>query len=144
MPLFRKLQKYAVLAGGGENHRFGLYDMFLIKENHIAIAGSITKAVSLCKDYNPDKKIEVEVKNFDEVREAVKTSADVIMLDNMNDSDILTSSIYIKKNSSKKVEVSGNVDIERLQQLKNYPIDYISIGSLTHSVNALDFSLIIC
>jgi len=101
IPLWRKWEKYAVRVGGGYNHRMRLYDMFLIKENHIAVAGSISKAVMLAKNYDPNVKIEVEVRNFNEVKEAVDTEADIIMLDNMDDSGIKNCVKYIRENSDK-------------------------------------------
>jgi len=143
IPLWRKWQKYAVRVGGGYNHRFGLYDMFLIKENHISVAGSITKAVELAKSYNHDLLIEVEVKNMKEVKEAVKTKADIIMLDNMDYKEIKKAVKYIRENSDKKIEVSGNMDIKKIKKIKKIDIDYVSMGSLTHSVKASDISLII-
>ena len=143
IPLWRKWEKYAVRVGGGYNHRMGLYDMFLIKENHIAVAGSISKAVMLAKNYDPNVKIEVEVRNFNEVKEAVDTEADIIMLDNMDDSEIKNCVKYIRKNSDKNIEVSGNITLERIKRLRDIDIDFISMGALTHSVKAADISLIL-
>jgi len=134
IPLWRKWEKYAVRVGGGYNHRMGLYDMFLIKENHIAVAGSISKAVMLAKNYDPNVKIEVEVRNFNEVKEAVDTEADIIMLDNMDDSEIKNCVKYIRENSDKNIEVSGNITLERIKRLRDIDIDFISMGALTHSV----------
>lgn len=143
IPLWRKWEKYAVRVGGGYNHRMGLYDMFLIKENHIAVAGSISKAVMLAKNYDPNVKIEVEVRNFNEVKEAVDTEADIIMLDNMDDSEIKNCVKYIRENSDKNIEVSGNIILERIKRLRDIDIDFISMGALTHSVKAADISLIL-
>jgi len=143
IPLWRKWEKYAVRVGGGYNHRMRLYDMFLIKENHIAVAGSISKAVMLAKNYDPNVKIEVEVRNFNEVKEAVDTEADIIMLDNMDDSEIKNCVKYIRKNSDKNIEVSGNITLERIKRLRDIDIDFISMGALTHSVKAADISLIL-
>jgi len=143
IPLWRKWEKYAVRVGGGYNHRMGLYDMFLIKENHIAVAGSISKAVMLAKNYDPNVKIEVEVRNFNEVKEAVDTEADIIMLDNMDDSEIKNCVKYIRENSDKNIEVSGNITLERIKRLRDIDIDFISMGALTHSVKAADISLIL-
>jgi nicotinate-nucleotide pyrophosphorylase (carboxylating) len=142
-PLHRAIQKKAVLLGGGVNHRFGLYDMYLIKENHIRACGSITKAVALCKAKADGKKVEVEVTNLQEVNEALKTQADIIMLDNMDNAQILEAALLIREHSEKKIEVSGNMDEKRIRELKDYPIDYISMGALTHSIKALDLSLLI-
>jgi len=143
IPLWRKWEKYAVRVGGGYNHRMRLYDMFLIKENHIAVAGSISKAVMLAKNYDPNVKIEVEVRNFNEVKEAVDTEADIIMLDNMDDSEIKNCVKYIRENSDKNIEVSGNIILERIKRLRDIDIDFISMGALTHSVKAADISLIL-
>jgi len=143
IPLWRKWEKYAVRVGGGYNHRMRLYDMFLIKENHIAVAGSISKAVMLAKNYDPNVKIEVEVRNFNEVKEAVDTEADIIMLDNMDDSGIKNCVKYIRENSDKNIEVSGNITLERIKRLRDIDIDFISMGALTHSVKAADISLIL-
>jgi len=143
IPLWRKWEKYAVRVGGGYNHRMRLYDMFLIKENHIAVAGSISKAVMLAKNYDPNVKIEVEVRNFNEVKEAVDTEADIIMLDNMDDSEIKNCVKYIRENSDKNIEVSGNITLERIKRLRDIDIDFISMGALTHSVKAADISLIL-
>ncbi len=142
-PLWRKAQKEAVLHGGGKNHRFGLFDRFLIKENHIAAVGSLTLAVQSCKKYRSHVLIEVETTCLAEVEEALNTEADIIMLDNFPNNEMLKAAKLIKKQSHKKVEVSGNITKERILQIKDYPIDYISVGALTHSVKALDFSLLL-
>lgn len=142
-PLWRKAQKEAVLHGGGKNHRFGLFDRFLIKENHIAAVGSLTLAVQSCKKHNTHALIEVETTCLAEVEEALNTEADIIMLDNFPNSEMLKAAKLIKKQSHKKIEVSGNITKERILQIKDYPIDYISVGALTHSVKALDFSLLL-
>lgn len=142
LPLYRDLQKQAVLCGGGENHRFGLYDMFLIKENHITIAGSIQKAVSRAKSFDSSKKIEVETETIEDVKEAIKTDADIIMLDNMSKDQMKEACNLIRENSDKKIEASGNMSLEKLKEIKDLDLDYISMGSLTHSVKALDISLL--
>jgi len=145
LPGFRALDKYAVKTGGAENHRMGLFDMFLIKDNHIAAAGSITKAVDKAIEFRTSKKlnskIEVEVKNLKEFKEALKLDIDIIMLDNMSIEEIKKCVTLNKKN--KKLEVSGNVTIETVGKLAETGVDYISSGSLTHSVKALDLSLLV-
>jgi len=144
-PCLRNLEKYAVKTGNGVNHRMGLYDMFMIKDNHIATAGSITKAVSLVLDYkknkNIDAKIEVEVKNIEELKEAIALDIDIIMLDNMSNEEIRRAVLVNNKN--KKLEVSGNITEERIRELSLIEIDFISMGSLTHSYNSFDFSLLV-
>jgi nicotinate-nucleotide pyrophosphorylase (carboxylating) len=140
LPGFRVLDKYAVKTGGGTNHRMGLYDMVMIKDNHIEAAGSISGAVSLVrKNYGARYTIEVETKNLDEVREAVAAGADIIMLDNMNSSMMKAAVGIINKIA--RIEVSGNMDEERIKEIKDLDIDYISMGLLTHSVRAFDLSM---
>ena len=140
VPGLRVLDKYAVLMGGGTNHRIGLYDMVLIKDNHIKIAGGITNAVLQIKNgITGNLKIEVEVTNFDEVREALAAGADIIMLDNMTTLQMAESVKII--NGQAKVEASGNMTIERLKEVAGTGVDYISIGALTHSVTAFDISM---
>ncbi|HED05788.1 MAG TPA: carboxylating nicotinate-nucleotide diphosphorylase [Ignavibacteria bacterium] len=142
-PGLRILDKLAVKLSGYINHRMGLYDMFLIKDNHIAVAGSISKAVSLCKNYrtknNLTYKIEVETKNIEEVKEAVDCIVDIIMLDNFQISKMKESVQLI--NGRCKIEASGNVSIDNVTDIAETGVDYISIGALTHSVKALDISL---
>ncbi len=143
VPGLRELDKLAVKLGGAENHRIGLYDMFLIKDNHIEVAGSITKAVESCKAWrssnNPDLKIEVETKNIDEVNEALACGVDVIMLDNF--SIELSKAAVSLINGRSKVEASGMVNIDTIKAIAETGVDYISVGALTHSVKALDISL---
>jgi nicotinate-nucleotide pyrophosphorylase (carboxylating) len=143
VPGLRELDKLAVKFGGAENHRIGLYDMFLIKDNHIEVAGSITEAVKACKDWrnknNPDLKIEVETKNLDEVKEALACGVDVIMLDNFNLE--LTKEAVRLVNGKVKIEASGMVNIDTVKAIAETGVDYISVGALTHSVKALDISL---
>ncbi len=140
VPGLRLLDKYAVLTGGGTNHRIGLYDMVLIKDNHIKIAGGITKAVTQIKENLPDGiKIEVETTTIKEVLEALAVGVDMIMLDNMPNST-MTESVKII-NGRAKVEASGNMTMERLKEVAATGVDYISIGALTHSVAAFDISM---
>ena len=140
VPGLRLLDKYAVRMGGGTNHRIGLYDMVLIKDNHIKVAGGITKAVEQIKKTVLDKiKIEVETTTIDEVKEALSVGADIIMLDNM-DNNTMRECVKII-NGHAKVEASGNMTIERLKEVAATGVDFISIGALTHSVVALDISM---
>lgn len=142
-PCLRYFDKYAVKTGGGENHRIGLFDMILIKDNHIAVSGSITNAVNSCrKELSKSKKkilIEVETKNLSEVEEALQNNVDIIMLDNFS---IPMMRKAVKIISGKcKVEASGGININNVKKIAETGVDYISIGALTHSVKALDISL---
>lgn len=140
LPGFRLLDKYSVKTGGGENHRMGLFDMILIKDNHIKAAGSITEAVKKVRDaYGDQFRIEIETSDLAEVNEALQSRADIIMLDNMSLSMMAESVSVINKKAF--IEVSGNVDIKRIEGLKKLDIDYISMGALTHSVSAFDLSM---
>ena len=139
----RVIDKIAVKLGGCANHRIGLYDMFLIKDNHIEVAGSITKAVEGCVKYNKKHrtkfKIEVETKNLKEVEEALTTKADIIMLDNF-EIDEMKKAVKII-NGKCKVEASGGVNLDTVKAIAETGVDFISVGALTHSVKALDISL---
>ncbi|MDA3879466.1 MAG: carboxylating nicotinate-nucleotide diphosphorylase [Prolixibacteraceae bacterium] len=139
VPGLRLLDKYAVKAGGGTNHRIGLYDMVMIKDNHISVAGGITNAIHAIKS-NIDKniKIEVETTTIDEVKEALSSEADIIMLDNMDNETMKTAVKII--DGKAKVEASGNMTLERVKEVAETGVDFISIGALTHSVIALDIS----
>jgi nicotinate-nucleotide pyrophosphorylase (carboxylating) len=140
VPGLRLLDKYAVKAGGGSNHRMGLYDMVMIKDNHISAAGSITKAVEAIRPaISKQIKIEVETTTLDEVNEALQAGADIIMLDNM-DIGTMKKAVSIIDGKA-KVEASGNMNLEKVREVASTGVDYISIGALTHSVNALDISL---
>lgn len=140
VPGLRTLDKYAVKIGGGENHRSGLYDMVLIKDNHIKAAGGITSAVErIRKNLKAKIKIEVETSNLDEVCEAVNCNVDIIMLDNMTN-DAMKEAVRII-NGKIKVEASGNVTVNNFRQIAEIGVDYISIGALTHSVKALDINM---
>ena len=140
VPGLRILDKYAVKAGGGENHRIGLFDMVLIKDNHIKVAGGITKAVTQIRSQVPKKmKIEVETTSMSEVLEALEMKADIIMLDNMSN-DLMKECVAVI-NHRAKVEASGNMSLERVKEVAATGVDYISIGALTHSVTALDISM---
>ena len=138
-PGMRYLEKKAVLDGGGTNHRMHLEDMAMIKDNHILMAGSISKAVIKIRENFPDKKIEVEVKNIEEFKEAVKMSVDIIMLDNFTDNSLIE--ILNLKRDEIKIEISGNVTLDNIKDKVKEGVDYISVGALTHSYKALDLSL---
>ncbi len=139
LPGLRYEQKYSVVIGGGQNHRMGLYDAALVKENHIASSGSIKKAVETLRN-NEVKIIEVEVENLDELREAIDSGADIAMLDNFKQKD-LVAAVEIAANKI-KLEVSGNIDVYALSTIKELDIDYISSGDLTKNISATDYSLI--
>ena len=139
IPGLRYEQKYSVVIGGGQNHRMGLYDAALIKENHISSAGSIKLAVSSLKDKGIET-IEVEVENLDELQQAIDAKADIAMLDNFAERDL---EIALEISRGKiKLEISGNIEIENLNTIKQYKIDYISSGDLTKNISATDYSLI--
>ena len=137
LPSYRTLQKYAVTVGGGKNHRFSLADMILIKDNHIAAAGSVAKAIAACK--GSKLKIEVECDTFEQVKEALESKPDIIMLDNMKIAELKKSIKLIGKKA--KIEVSGGISLENIGSFSELEIDFISIGSLTHSVRAVDIGL---
>ncbi len=139
VPGLRLLDKYAVKAGGGTNHRIGLYDMVMIKDNHISVAGGISKAVNAIRP-NIDRKIKIEVEttSIAQVNEALAAGADIIMLDNMDNSTMKEAVKII--NGKAKVEASGNMTLERVREVAATGVDFISIGLLTHSVVALDIS----
>ena len=139
IPGLRYEQKYSVVIGGGQNHRMGLYDAALIKENHISSAGSIKLAVSSLKEKGI-KTIEVEVENLEELQQAIDAQADIAMLDNFAESDLEIASEISK--GKIKLEISGNIGIENLNTIKKYKIDYISSGDLTKNISATDYSLI--
>lgn len=136
----RELDKYAVRIGGGCNHRVGLYGGVLIKDNHIRAAGSISKAVAMTSRYAPPTlKIEVEATNIAQVEESLKAGADIIMLDNMNSKDMRDAIALI--NGKALVEASGNVTLTNVRTIAETGVDFISVGALTHSVQAADISL---
>jgi nicotinate-nucleotide pyrophosphorylase (carboxylating) len=143
VPGLRLLDKEAVRLGGGKNHRIGLFDLFLIKDNHIEIAGSINEAVNRCRNYqrktNSAFKIEVETKNLVEVKEALECNIDVIMLDNFT-TGLMKQAVHLIKGKC-LVEASGNINLQNVKEVAETGIDYISVGALTHSVKALDISL---
>lgn len=139
IPGLRLAQKYAVRCGGGYNHRMGLYDAFLIKENHIRAFGSITKVISTAKKSVPGKKVEIEVENLEQLQEAIKAKADIVMLDNFT-LEQMQKAVVINKNQV-KLEVSGNINLENIKDIANTGVDYISVGTLTKNVIAIDLSM---
>ena len=139
-PGLRILEKYAVRMGGGYNHRFGLYDAVLIKDNHIAVAGGIKSAVnSIRKQISHTVKIEVEVENLSQLQEALEMKVDIIMLDNM---DLETMKEAVKMVKGKVlIEASGGITLDNVRKIAQTGVDLISVGSLTHSVKSLDISM---
>ncbi len=139
-PNFRIFEKYAVLMGGGHNHRFGLYDAVLIKDNHISIAGGIRKAVAVARQNIPHTmKIEAEAKSLKEVKDALASGADIIMLDNMSVAMMKKSVAMINKKAV--VEASGNINLKNVRDAALTGVDIISIGALTHSYKAVQMSM---
>ena len=139
LPGMRYAQKYAVRCGGGQNHRMGLYDAILIKENHIATSGSVTNAVQAAKKLYPNLKLEVEVENETQLKEALTSDADVILLDNFSLSEL--ESAVVATNGKKKLEASGNMTLENIREVAKTGVDFISIGAITKHVQAIDFSM---
>lgn len=142
IPGLRLAQKYAVRCGGGKNHRLGLYDAFLIKENHIMSCGSITAAITSARKNYPHKPIEVEVENLLQLQEALAAKADMIMLDNFTLENMRAA--VAMNNGQAKLEISGNVELNQLNKLAKLGVDYISVGALTKHLRAIDLSLRFC
>ncbi len=139
-PGFRAFEKYAVKIGGGDNHRFSLYDMVMIKDNHIALAGGITEAVKQIKSkVSPMVKIEVEVSNLEQLKEALQLDIDIIMLDNMSIDDMKRAVEIV--NGKVKLEASGNITLENIRDIALTGVDFISTGALIHSSKWLDLSM---
>lgn len=139
-PNMRVFEKYAVTLGGAYNHRYNLSDGIMLKDNHIDAAGGITSAVEKVRSLNPFvKKIEVEVENFDQVREALEAKADIIMLDNMDIEETKEACKIINKKAI--IECSGNISLENINSYKDLDIDYISSGAITYSAGVLDLSM---
>lgn len=146
-PGLRELEKAAVLAGGGRNYRMGLYDAILIKENHIALAGSLAKAVHAARTKRPDLAVEVETRNLDEVAYALGTGADILLLDNM-DLETLRGAVRLRDENAgtgkgPSLEASGGVNLETVRGIAETGVDLISVGALTHSAPTLDLSMLI-
>lgn len=139
-PGLRTLEKYAVRMGGGYNHRMSLSDMVMLKDNHLKFVGSISAAVKEARDkVGPEIKIEVETTTLEEVKEAVESGADIVMLDNMSVENMRKAVEWVGGNVP--LEISGKVDRSRIQELVSLGVDYISVGSLTHSYDSLDISM---
>jgi nicotinate-nucleotide pyrophosphorylase (carboxylating) len=145
-PGLRKLEKAAVAAGGGTNHRMGLFDAFLIKENHIAAAGGIAKAVYAARKAHPELPIEVEVENLDDTAYALGTGVDQLLLDNM-DPPTMRAAVELRdahgEGGKPTLEASGNVNLQTVREIAETGVDFISVGALTHSAPVLDFSLLL-
>jgi len=139
LPGMRLAQKYAVTCGGGKNHRIGLFDAYLIKENHILACGSIQAAVIKAREHHADLPVEVEVENIQELHQAIEAKADIVMLDNF--SLAMLKQAVIANQGQCKLEVSGNITIESLKALSAIGVDFISSGALTKHVQAVDLSL---
>jgi nicotinate-nucleotide pyrophosphorylase (carboxylating) len=142
IPGLRTAQKYAVSCGGCHNHRMGLFDAFLIKENHIAACGGITQAIQTARANHPNKPVEVETENLEEVYEALHAKADIIMLDNFSLTDMQTAVKYNNDNGRKaKLEASGGITQDTLVTIAETGVDFISIGALTKDCKAVDLSM---
>lgn len=139
MPGMRTLDKYAVVCGGGVNHRMGLYDAFLIKDNHLRVAGGVTQAVALARAAHPERPITVEVENLDQLREAVSCAAARIMLDNMT-VDVMREAVAIVDGRA-VVEASGGITLATIREVALTGVDVISVGAITHSARWLDVSM---
>jgi nicotinate-nucleotide pyrophosphorylase (carboxylating) len=139
VPGLRSAQKYAVTCGGGKNHRVGLFDAFLIKENHIAACGGIAQAIATAKINHTDITVEVEVESLDELSQAIKAGADIIMLDNFT-TEMIEQAVGIT-NGQAKLEVSGNMTLATLKEYSRAGVDYISSGALTKHIKAVDLSM---
>ena len=142
VPGLRTALKYAVTCGGGTNHRMGLFDAYLIKENHILACGGIAEAVNEARHLNPGKKVEVEVENLDELRQALAARADIIMLDNFQ-VPMMVEAVAINQGQA-KLEVSGNVSLATIREYAQTGVDFISVGALTKHVQAMDLSMRFC
>lgn len=138
VPGLRAIDKYAVAAGGGKNHRMGLFDLAMIKDNHIVAAGSIQSAVEKVRNSDSNIEIEVETKTIKEVEEALVANADIIMLDNMT-VDLMTEAVNLIDGKA-KTEASGGITIDTIRNVAGTGVDFISVGALTHSVDAFDIS----
>jgi nicotinate-nucleotide pyrophosphorylase (carboxylating) len=146
-PGLRALEKAAVAAGGGHNHRMGLYDAILVKENHIALAGGLAEAVDAARAARSDQAVEVECQDLDEVANALAIGADILLLDNM-DTAALRQAVALREESSRagagpSLEASGGVTLETVRSIAETGVDFVSVGALTHSAPNLDFSMLI-
>ena len=139
LPGLRIAQKYAVAIGGGQNHRLGLFDAFLIKENHIMAAGGIAQAIAQAHRIAPNKPVEVEVETWDELNQALEAGADIVMLDNFSQQQMIDAVKYVAGRC--KLEASGNITLDNLSEVASTGVDYISMGVLTKDVSAVDLSM---
>lgn len=139
LPGLRIAQKYAVAVGGGQNHRLGLFDAFLIKENHIMAAGGIAQAIAKAHSIAPGKPVEVEVETWDELNQALEAQADIVMLDNFSQQQMIDAVKYVAGRC--KLEASGNITIANLREVATTGVDYISMGVLTKDLTAVDLSM---
>ncbi|EET81515.1 carboxylating nicotinate-nucleotide diphosphorylase [Acinetobacter radioresistens] len=139
LPGLRIAQKYAVAVGGGQNHRLGLFDAFLIKENHIMAAGGIAQAIAKAHDIAPGKPVEVEVETWDELNQALNAGADIVMLDNFSTQQMQDAVQHVAGRC--KLEASGNITLENLREVASTGVDYISMGALTKDIKAVDLSM---
>ena len=141
LPMLRHAQKYAMLCGGGNNHRIGLYDAFLIKENHIMACGGIAQAVSQARQI-ANKPVEVEVENFDELQQAIAANADIVMLDNFTIEDTQKAvELVASLGKPCQLEASGDISLTNLRQVAETGVDFISMGALTKHIKAIDLSM---
>lgn len=139
LPGLRIAQKYAVGVGGGQNHRLGLFDAFLIKENHIMAAGGIAHAIAKARQIAPNKPVEVEVETWDELNQALEAQADIVMLDNFSQQQMIDAVKHVAGRC--KLEASGNITLDTLTEVAQTGVDYISMGVLTKDVKAIDLSM---
>lgn len=142
IPGLRIAQKYAVRCGGGENHRLGLFDAYLLKENHIRALGSITKAINFVKTQNKNLLIEIEVETIEEFKEALAAKPDRIMLDNFSFS-MIKEAVMLNKPKNCSLEISGGINLNNIVEVASTGVDWISVGDLTKSVNAIDLTLLV-
>lgn len=139
LPGLRIAQKYAVAIGGGQNHRLGLFDAFLIKENHIMAAGGIAQAIAQARQIAPNKPVEVEVETWNELEQALEADADIVMLDNFSQQQMIDAVQHVAGRC--KLEASGNITLDNLREVATTGVDYISMGVLTKDVTAIDLSM---
>ena len=143
-PGLRALEKAAVAAGGGINHRMGLYDAILIKENHAAIAGGVGEAVRRARDARPELSVEVECRNLEEVGQGIEAGADRLLLDNMSPVELREAvAVARRSGDGPELEASGGIDLVNVREIAETGVDYVSVGALTHSAPALDLSMTI-
>ena len=141
MPGLRHLEKAAVVAGGGTNHRMGLHDAILIKENHAALAGGVGEAVRRAREARPDLPVEVECGSLDEVREGAAAGATRLLLDNMSPAELRDAVAAARESGGPELEASGRVTLETVGEIAATGVDFVSVGALTHSAPALDLSM---